>query len=192
MSYQIYTTDAIILKRIVLDTDAFFVLFTLDFGLIYAKAISVRKVNSKLRFSLQQYFYSSISLVKGKSGFKITSAIFKDNLIKKDLSSVYKKAIANICKTVERLVSGQEKHPELFNILKDGFLKINDSKTEDVVFIEALILLLVLYHLGYVDMKYFDQRLALGIFDKEIIEISKQSYNDIIKTVNKGLSESQL
>jgi hypothetical protein len=41
-------------------------------------------------------------------------------------------------------------------------------------------------------MKYFDQRLALGIFDKEIIEISKQSYNDIIKTVNKGLSESQL
>lgn len=192
MSYQIYTTDAIILKRITLETDAVYVLFTLDFGLIYAKAVSVRKSSSKLKFSLQQYFYSNVSLVKGRSGFKITSAIFYENFLNNSISKTSKVAVANICKTLERLVSGQEKHSQLFEIVKKGLFKLTSVSVDDVPFVEIMIILLILYHLGYVDMASFDQNILNASFDEETILIVKNSYVQILKTVNKGLSESHL
>src|SRR5665811_296695 len=75
VSYRIYTTDALILRSATQgETNRFYWLYTRDFGLVYATARGVRKNTSKLRYALQDYMYSSVSLVNGKRGWHITGA----------------------------------------------------------------------------------------------------------------------
>ena len=78
MSYHIYTTDGIILKRQVFgEANIFLYILTEDFGLIIGSARSARLSASKLRSALQEYQYISVSCIKGKNGWKITNALDK-------------------------------------------------------------------------------------------------------------------
>jgi hypothetical protein len=53
----------------------FITLFTREFGMIRAKAQSVRVADSKLRYALQEFSYIEVSLVKGKEIWRITNAL---------------------------------------------------------------------------------------------------------------------
>lgn len=189
MSYQVHTTLGIILRRIALESDAVYVILTSDFGIIYAKAVGVRKITSKLRFSLQQYFLSRISVIRAKHGFKITSASFEDNYFKVD-SKIRKDAIANISKILEKFILSDEKHQEIFIVINAGFKLILQSSEDDVRTIESLILLSVLFHLGYVDLGVLDKKLLMPSL--EILDDAKNNITEIIKIVNKGLSSASM
>jgi hypothetical protein len=53
----------------------FITLFTRGFGMVRAKAQSVRVADSKLRYALQEFSYIEVSLVKGKEIWRITNAL---------------------------------------------------------------------------------------------------------------------
>src|SRR3954468_15203265 len=80
MSYHIYTTNGIILKRTPFgEANILLHILTEDFGLIMASARSARLSVSKLRTTLQEYSFVSVSCIKGKNGWKITNAVDKGN-----------------------------------------------------------------------------------------------------------------
>ncbi len=189
MSYHIHTTEGIILRRVPLENDAVYVILTSDFGIVYAKAVGVRKVNSKLKFSLQQYFLSSISFIKSRRGFKITSASFIENLFDNS-SKIKKKALFNICKILEKFILSEEKNEQIYKSVREGLLMLNKVDDKDVLVVEAIILLSVLFHLGYVDLSSFDSRFLVPNFD--ILDQAKTEINTIVKMVNNALSLSNL
>ena len=74
--YHKHTTHAFVLDVSTSgEKNHFVTLFTREFGMIKAKAQSVRVMDSKLRYALQEYSYIEVSLVKGKDIWRITNAL---------------------------------------------------------------------------------------------------------------------
>ena len=67
MSHTIYTTEAIILKRVATgEADVTLWILTEDLGIIVARAQGARKEVSKMRSHLQVLDLLSLSVVKGR------------------------------------------------------------------------------------------------------------------------------
>lgn len=190
MSYQIYTTETIVLKRVPYDNNVSYLLFTKDFGLISALATGVRKSESKLRYALQEYSVCQISLVKGKSTWRITSALLEKNLYLHTETFAAKDVIARICTQVIRLVAGQEKDEQLFDTVRMGLQELSESTTDAIASLEILIMLRMLYLLGYVSD--VDMVAPYSVYDEKALEIVSLSRSLFIAHINKGLQESQL
>src|SRR3989344_9060093 len=79
--YRIYRTEGFVLGSSASgEASKIFPLSTKELGLIHALAQGVRETRSKLRYSLQDYMLSSFDLVRGKNGWRVTSAIGEENL----------------------------------------------------------------------------------------------------------------
>lgn len=192
MSYQIYTTDALVIKRIPYDANVSYLLFTRDFGLISALATGVRKSESKLRYALQEYSLCQISLVKGRHTWRLTSASVQQNLYLNAESLHAREVVARICNQILRLVVGQEKDEALFDTVSSGLTELVITSPHMVVAIEILLMLRMLHILGYVSE--VDTTLCLSYTDytDSILQTTLTSKSVFIEHINKGLKESQL
>ena len=163
MSYAVYSTRGWILGSAPSgEASKIYLLYTEDFGLIHARAQSVRLLSSKLRYSLEDYSFGTFSLVRGKEVWRLTgserSAVPRGDLLIR----------ARILNLVKRLVQGEERNDELFAALL-GFQEKGETR-------EAVILSRILGALGYLDLS------ALG----------SMSEREMIREVNKALKETQL
>ncbi len=192
MSYQIYTTEALILKRIPYDANVSYLLFTKDFGLISALATGVRKSESKLRYALQEYSLCQVSLVKGKSTWRITSASLEKNVYMHAEVVQAKNVIARICTQVIRLVAGQEKDEQLFDTVVTGLRELSSASSEAIVSLEILIMLRMLHLLGYVSDIDTSICIPYTSYDTETLASVDLSRTVFVRHINKGLQESQL
>ena len=173
--YTIYTTKALILDvKPHGDNDMILTLLTKKFGLIRAVANGCRYEKSKLRFSLQPFSVSNISLVKGKSMWRITNAAHIDTLVEGRGDVLNKIKI-----TILRLVKG-EGSENLYEIIVNGLSsEINDSA-------EHIIILRILNELGYIEGKGLEEFLQSTDITEELIEKSEEKKKEIIKVINKG------
>ncbi len=143
MSYHIYTTKGLVLsERPLKEADRLYSILTRDFGLVRAHAIGVRKGVSKLRGSLEPVSLSTVSLVRGKEFWRLTSA---------ELIKSFKKSKPLVL--LEKLVAGEAPHPELFDIVE----KHIESG-------ETTLVSQILYHLGYLKKE------DLNLPEKELIK----------------------
>jgi recombinational DNA repair protein (RecF pathway) len=190
MSYHIYTTDGIVLKRNNFgESNSLFFILTVDLGLIMASAQAVRMSNSKL---------CSVSCVKGKNGWKITNATAKENFFFGRPIFV-QKLVSQISVVLLRMMPGEQKHQEVFSVVLAGFsaLKNVDEKNLDNTgSFEILMMLRILYHLGYVEKNSQSQtenflQDDLDWNEKILSEVAVAKI-ELIKLINKGLEESQL
>lgn len=167
MSYHIYTTPGIVLSaRPIREADRIYSILTRDLGLIQATAIGVRKGESKHRGSLEPFTISSISLVRGKEYWRITSA--------ESLRSIpNREEIARPLALLEKLVQGEAVHPELFHVI-ESTLWSTPSVDQDEMF-EVRFVAQILFHLGY--LKEAD----LSLDKKELIQ-----------AINDGLHQTHL
>lgn len=165
MSYHIYTTRGLVLstwpRR---EADRIYSILTHEFGLVRASAGGVRKEASKLRSSLEPYSFTKVSLVKGKSFWRITSAEL--------ISSVEpSEEVARPLDLLEKMLAGESAHPELYKVVEEKLLnKEERGKDFEVKFVAEL-----LFHLGYLEEK----DLSLG--KKELID-----------AINHGIRQSGL
>jgi len=106
-------------------------ILTRDLGLIRASATGVRNESSKLRALVEPISFVSVSLVRGKEYWRLTSAEF----IKKVSSS---ESLLKPLALLEKLVQGESKHSELFDAVEQYL----DSD-------EITLVSQILYHLGY-------------------------------------------
>ncbi len=147
MSYHIYTTKGIILSaRPKGEADRLYSILTRDFGLIRAHAIGIRKSTSKLRGALEPVSLSTVSLVRGKEFWRLTSA----EVIKRFKKT---KPLA----LLEQLVAGEAAHPELFDAVEKH---LNSDET--------VLVSQILFHLGYL------KKSDLDLPKKELIKAINQ------------------
>lgn len=146
--YQKYHTEALVLgSRERGESDKVFALYTQDFGLVHARASAVRKENSKMRYALQDFSRVSVSLVRGKRGWRAAGAMAGTPL--------RSAAFARICELMLRLVRGQERNEYLFAALADAHAAFADAKQEDAI-VEIVCVARVLYALGYISPEALD------------------------------------
>ena len=193
--HHIYTTKAIIIKSAPIgEANKFFLLLTKDLGFIKATAQGVRLAKSKLKGHLQNFNLVVISLVKGKDIWRIISVdtINKPNFMH-DLNKL--SVVKNIFSLLLRLLHGEEKNEALFNNVElfYDFLSKNELSTDNLKNLETIIVLRILFQLGYFkasfDLKEFviDEQLS-----PEILESFNNKRKSAILDINNALQETHL
>lgn len=151
MAYQTYTTDALVIgNRDRLTADRMIALFTRDAGLVHARATSVRREQSKLRYGLQDFSLVRVSLVRGKAGWRLIGAERARNLYFSSDNRHVRGAMLRIIKLVRRLVQGEETNVALYDGLIDGLSVLAACEGDGIIRAERILTLRLLCALGYV------------------------------------------
>ncbi len=221
--YHLYYTDAIVLGAAPSGEGSKTIsLFTRELGLITATAQSVREERSKLRYGLQDFSYSHITLVRGKEYWRITGAECVEHLLSGSLEP--ERMIGRVCRLLRRLLAGEEKNEPLFCAVLEGlqfvkassvppFLKEVADRPEDlnpspnqnsvlplekgesrVAAVEIVLVLRILHLLGYLAPRNeFDPFLShAGLWDDDVVSKALLFRTLAISEINNSLKESQL
>ncbi len=192
--HHIYHTEGFILESKNLnEANKYYHILTRDLGLVVASAQGIRKISSKLRFVLQDFSYVKIDFVRGKDFWRITSASKTnklDSLIKKE---GILPVIFNLSKLLKRLLPGENVDEILFSDFIAGlsFLE-NEKEQKNFFLIEAIIVLRVLYFLGYVGEEYLIKNFVLMQYEEIDMSLVEKDKTIIIKTINTLLKETHL
>ncbi len=187
MKYNIYDTEALVLKSFIQGEESRTVLLlTKEFGCLYARAQGVRKIQSKLRFGTVESSFVSVGLLSGKSGWRITYLVPHENFyfsLRKD--SLAQSAVVKIMSVCTHLVGEGKDNQEIFNTVIDGFHKMlkNTNKKDKICIIERMIMLKILFILGYVEYSVYSQ----FIIDKEKDTTLNLTQRKITQEINKAL-----
>lgn len=151
MSYKTYTTEAIVCgSRVNNTSDKSFLLFTRDAGMVWAAAKSVREERSRQRYALQDFALIKVSLVRGKSGWRIGSAESEVNYFIAAQSQVARASIAAVIKLLRQFVQGEVSHLEVFADAKSALLASVSLPDAEVSKLKELFGFRLLYRLGYI------------------------------------------
>lgn len=196
MSYHIYSTEGIILKRTPTGEANIFVhVLTRDLGLIIATAQSARLSTSKLSSALTEYSLVTISCIKGKRGWKITDARTLTHFyFSEETAHLTRTTFAQISFFLLKMIPGEEAHIEIFDIVRSGFEYLNITALSDPKDFESVIVLRILYMLGYV-IKNADTEMFLKeiiTWNSDTLEEAKIRRQMLIYIINTGLNESHL
>lgn len=192
MSYEKYTTDALVLAdRERGEHDKLFTLYTCDFGLVRARASAVRKMSSRMRPALPLFASASVSLVRGTQGWRIVGARESASRL---LTTQGVHAFARIVQLLIRLVRGEGENQYLFETLKgarDIFSIQGSSAT--VSSAELLCVARTLYSLGYLSPAVFSPALFVHThYTEEDLGVVYKEREHILRTVNNAIVETQL
>lgn len=193
--HHIYHTEGIILgSSSFSESSKYYFIFTKELGMIMASASGIRKMSSKLRFVLQDFSYTKIDLVKGKDFWRITSASKTGELdyISKSLNLL--PTISNLARLLKRLLVGEEKNEPLFNDLISGFflLEKNRENINEIKNIEMVLVLRILFHLGYFSSDDLNSNLITSPIEYELLSEANLSRNIILSKINRALKETHL
>ena len=153
MSYATYITEAMVCgTRHRNGADSSFLLFTREAGMLFADAKSVREERSRQRYALQDFSLVRVSLIRGKSGWRIGSIEALDNYYNAASDKAARGSVVKIMRLLRRFVHGEEPHRQLFDYIKDAFSVLRNNISERS-FMETVIQLELMRLLGYVDGK---------------------------------------
>jgi recombinational DNA repair protein (RecF pathway) len=194
MSYHIYSTDGIVLKRTPHGEANIVVhILTRDLGLIIASAQSARLQSSKLSSALTEYSLMSLSVIKAKRGWKITDARSKENFYF-SCSIVEQRMLARISSVLLQMIPGEDPHHEIFETVLSSFTFLQTVVDFNVKNFETVAVLRILYHLGYV-IKNSDTEAFLGdttSWTQSLVASAATHRTTLIKIINHALKESHL
>lgn len=189
--YQKYHTDALVLgSRESGEADKVITLYTKDFGLVRARASAVRTEISRMRYALQNYTRSSVSLVRGKHGWRVVGGIAKKSSTG-EYSSLA--AFARIAELTKRLVTGEEENPYLFAALSEAHAALMQHPCPARATIEIVCVARMLYSLGYISA----DAQAAAIFTHtaygaEDLEEAERAKKKLLSHINRAIAETQL
>ena len=132
------------------DSNRDILVFSIEFGLICVIVQNVRSLNSKLRYSVQDFSISNLTLIRGRNSWKLVGAKAEKNLFQNLKSSPLKLAvIANVFNLIKSLVGKEEENRDIFTIVKRFVLFIEEADDGAVPLAECIVLLRILHNLGY-------------------------------------------
>jgi len=197
MSYHVYTTEGYILKGVPNgEADKFYYIFTRDLGLIFANAKSVRKIESKLSPSLQDFSVGTYSFIKGKSQWKITHASTDQNYFEVFRNDKNKMAVCSrIFSILPLCITGEEIHVPLFSAVHKAFTYLQNVKltTEEIFLFECIVMLRIQFHLGYVVRSpEFNEILNDDTWNSTLFIDADKQKKRMVQEINRALKESHL
>jgi DNA repair protein RecO len=181
--------------------------FTRDLGLVFASAQGIRFEKSKLRSFTQDYSFGRFSFVRGKEYWRLTSAQGENpyprnnpNLrIHANATNGAQVLMVRIASLLERLLHGEEAHPELFDCVQSAanFLTDNQSlNAEEFQTLESLIVIRILNKLGYIghigDVAELNSHIQSAELSAELLDKLKGKRTIMNSHINKALKESHL
>lgn len=150
MSYQTYITDAIVVGSYANNTaDKSYLLFTERAGMLYASARSVREERSKQRYALQDFSHITVTLVKGKAGWRIGSVESHENFYADATSREARGSVVRLTKTLRRYVQGEVPDTQLYHTYVEALALLVTDCAMRTAF-ERCAEVRLLSHLGYV------------------------------------------
>jgi hypothetical protein len=102
--------------------------------------------------ALQDFSYVRVSLVKGKSSWKIGSIEPRRNFFMDAVDKAARGSVATITRGLRRFYGGQEAAPALFDYLREALTAASSDIHTRAVF-EKIVLSRLLLELGYVDTR---------------------------------------
>jgi DNA repair protein RecO (recombination protein O) len=111
-------TEGIILKKAGLnEVDQLLIVYTKELGKVRVSAKGTRKLESKLRYSIEPISYVQLILVEGKNFLILKDAIIKDQFlkIKKDLNLL--KTAKQIADLIGEAIIGEEKDENIWHLI---------------------------------------------------------------------------
>lgn len=178
------------------EANKFIFILTRDFGLLGAHAQGIRSSHSKLRFGLQDFSSLNLSLVHGKSGWKIVNAKPLDSWFeacKDNPSKLY--VCAHTISFIRKFVKGEEKDEDLFDLVKEGlgFLSKEDLSYKEVGTFQCLMMFRILKQLGYIgDEKTLEYILKEKGWRHDVMNFVATHRTKMLSLINKALKESHL
>ena len=163
-------------------------------GLVRAICQGLRLHKSKLRFSLQDFSYANIDLVRGRDIWRVTSAtnITSFPYMRGDEKSLL--LVARISKLLERLCDGEESNISIFDdfIQSLYFLDNVDILSSSREALELHLVLRIMNTLGYIGESGMLAKYLESSFNEDKIKELLKEKQSIIAHINKALNESQL
>jgi len=127
MAHQHYRTKGVVLsKKNSGEADQIFVLYTQDFGKIEVVGRAIRKITSKLRASINIFYFVEIEFIQGKNRKILTDAILLNKLF----------VVAQISQIIEKLTVNEAKDEKIWSLifLVIEKLLVSDTNTNELVF----------------------------------------------------------
>lgn len=159
--------------------------------MLYAAARSVRKESSRQRYSLQDFSLIRVSLVKGKTGWRVGSVMSVRNYFADAVDKSARGSVVKLFRLLRRFYSGEESAPALFDYFKDSLALVSEVSIQRG-FVERVIESHILLELGYVDPK----SVPAVVIDTKPLEIASQyssvTLKNLEKITEKAISTSHL
>jgi recombinational DNA repair protein (RecF pathway) len=189
--YQKYTTDALVLSSYEIgEADRTFALYTEDFGLVRARATAVRSEKSKMRYALQNYSHASVSLVRGKRGWRLAGAAALKGAAGDTHGGA---AFARIAELTVRLVHGEEKNDFLFATLAEAHHALMGASNSAWATIEIVCVARVLFALGYISAEALETALFTHTaYADTHLQEAEVLRDKLLSSINRAISETHL
>jgi DNA repair protein RecO len=195
VAHHIYRTEGIILKsNSDGESNKYFRVFTRELGLIGATAKSVRQEKSKLRFGLQEYSQSLLSIVRGKDVWRIVNAVPEMNIFEELAAKPDARiAAARMLSLLRKLLAGEEKHAELYDLTAGAlsFLEREQLTGQELAAVQLLFALNTLSFLGYGE-SYPETRISKTGWTKDVVGKFIPEIPNARKKVEQALAATHL
>jgi len=198
LSYHLYETEALIIDdRNNGEANKFFYLLAPALGLLTVKAQGVRLLKSKLRYQLKRYSLIRATLVRGREIWRITGAEKSreyDNIFRDQTKA---KLAVRIFSLLRGYIQGEAVITDLFSDLLSAFDFLDnkevDFSADHLAVWEIIVVLRILYHLGYI--KGHDELaslVAVTDWSASALVLSEKKKLTAIAAINEALSSSHL
>lgn len=193
MSYRVYTTKGIVLKKKTSgEQNSLLFILTKDLGYIMASARSTRSSKSKLKGLLEEYAYGEFSLVKGKNGWRLTNVSNEGNFFF-ELPEYSRKTLAQISSVLGKMIQGEVEQSEIYECISKSFKCLSITEKEDVPQVEIYTVLYIMNLLGYVDNTEEIKSLTSDfVINQNSLDRISENKIKIVGIINKAIKASQL
>ena len=193
--HHIYHTHGFILSsRNRGEANKMLTIYTREMGLVRAAAQGIRLHKSKLRFTLQDFSYANIDLVRGKEMWRVTSARHINSFPYARGNSSSLLLITRVGKLIERICDGEVQNEIIFDDLIQALYLLDDENIskESREALELHLVLRIMNSLGYIGDSDILSKYLGSSFDHSKTEMLLKERVSIISHINKALNESQL
>ena len=166
---RIYSAHAVVLKRRnVGEADRIVTIFSKEYGRMKVIAKGIRRIHSRRAAHVEVFSHVSLVLYRGKTWDSVTQASPIDafSFLRGNLTRV--SAGYYLCELVDALTPEHQEHRDVYTLLLDALMAINDSKVNDLISVSEQFALALLRALGYLA---HDRSLTLAQIDPYIEKI---------------------
>ena len=124
-------TEAIVLKSVDAgEVDRLLTIYSKELGKVRILAKGVKKIESKLRYSIEPFSYVQLILIEGRSFYILKDAVLIDQFlgVKRDLKKLV--VAQKIREIIDQAIVGQEKDEDVWDLILRTFKKINQELIE--------------------------------------------------------------
>ena len=194
MSYHIYNTEGVILSsHLAGDSSRFYNIYTKKLGLVGVWAQGVRKLESKLRFNLQDFSHVRIHLVRGKHMWRLID-IETQKKPYNILSLQQKRLVLGRMTSLLRRLLDEGSDDVLYDLFLSAVAHLDD-KSFDMRYLnsfELLFVLRVLHHLGYGKDSIKEDVILSYLWNEDVLEYVQERRLYLTKVANISLQHTHM